>query len=396
MELYVEQGYEQTTVADIAERAGVTARTFFRHFADKREVLFAGSAAAGGRAWSRRSPARRRTPRRWRPSGPRSTRPPRCSVATTRTRGAASPCIAANAELHERELIKMARLADALAAALVGPRGAGRPRRGWPPRRASRCSGSASSAGWPDRGRATRHRPARVARPAARAGRRSIAPHHPEHHRVDLRRGRNAERGRRPDDPDVVRPGPAAGSRCPALDEPPRQLPLHDQVGCDQPGARREQPGQDRARPGVGQVADHPESVPGQPEVGGVGAYDGEPRLACGQPVQRGQPARMQLDRHDAGAGRQQRPGQRAVCRRPRRGRGRGAHAAVGHDPASPAVSERVPAPRAAGGAVPAARTRRTNITQAGHVATIGSRGRAPQPVIGPARPARSASRSRG
>src|SRR5882757_8336944 len=43
MELYVEKGYEQTTVAEIAERAGVTARTFFRHFADKREVLFAGS-----------------------------------------------------------------------------------------------------------------------------------------------------------------------------------------------------------------------------------------------------------------------------------------------------------------------------------------------------------------
>ena len=44
MDLYVERGYEQTTVADIADRAGVTARTFFRHFADKREVLFAGSA----------------------------------------------------------------------------------------------------------------------------------------------------------------------------------------------------------------------------------------------------------------------------------------------------------------------------------------------------------------
>jgi AcrR family transcriptional regulator len=45
MELYAERGYEQTTVADIAERAGVTARTFFRYFPDKREVLFAGSDA---------------------------------------------------------------------------------------------------------------------------------------------------------------------------------------------------------------------------------------------------------------------------------------------------------------------------------------------------------------
>ncbi len=40
LELYVERGFEQTTVADIAERAGLTERTFFRHYADKREVLF--------------------------------------------------------------------------------------------------------------------------------------------------------------------------------------------------------------------------------------------------------------------------------------------------------------------------------------------------------------------
>ena len=43
MELFGDVGYEQTTVADIAARAGVTARTFFRYFADKREVLFDGS-----------------------------------------------------------------------------------------------------------------------------------------------------------------------------------------------------------------------------------------------------------------------------------------------------------------------------------------------------------------
>src|SRR3954454_22317553 len=43
LQLYVDRGYEQTTVAEIADRAGVTPRTFFRHFADKREVLFAGS-----------------------------------------------------------------------------------------------------------------------------------------------------------------------------------------------------------------------------------------------------------------------------------------------------------------------------------------------------------------
>ena len=37
-------GFDQTTAAEIAKRAGVTERTFFRHFADKREVLFGGSA----------------------------------------------------------------------------------------------------------------------------------------------------------------------------------------------------------------------------------------------------------------------------------------------------------------------------------------------------------------
>src|SRR5581483_6078717 len=41
--LYSERGFENTTVAEIANRAGVTERTFFRHFADKREVLFGGA-----------------------------------------------------------------------------------------------------------------------------------------------------------------------------------------------------------------------------------------------------------------------------------------------------------------------------------------------------------------
>ncbi|MFB7307210.1 TetR/AcrR family transcriptional regulator [Streptomyces sp. NPDC056192] len=41
LELYSERGYEQTTVAEIAKRAGLTERTFFNHYADKREVLFA-------------------------------------------------------------------------------------------------------------------------------------------------------------------------------------------------------------------------------------------------------------------------------------------------------------------------------------------------------------------
>jgi AcrR family transcriptional regulator len=49
LELYGERGFEQTTVAEIAERAGLTERTFFRHFADKREVLFAGAEALQAR-----------------------------------------------------------------------------------------------------------------------------------------------------------------------------------------------------------------------------------------------------------------------------------------------------------------------------------------------------------
>jgi len=43
MELFREHGYDKTTVAEIAERAGLTRRTFFRYFTDKREVLFFGA-----------------------------------------------------------------------------------------------------------------------------------------------------------------------------------------------------------------------------------------------------------------------------------------------------------------------------------------------------------------
>jgi AcrR family transcriptional regulator len=118
LRLYVDQGYERTTVAEIAERAGVTARTFFRHFADKREVLFAGSAELERRMVAAVAEA---------PAGAAPLDLVGAALdaaaemigenhAYSRRRQAV---IAANPELLERELIKMARLAEALAAALV-------------------------------------------------------------------------------------------------------------------------------------------------------------------------------------------------------------------------------------------------------------------------------------
>lgn len=47
VELFEERGYERTTVIEIATRAGLTKSTFFRHFQDKREVLFGGDAMSG-------------------------------------------------------------------------------------------------------------------------------------------------------------------------------------------------------------------------------------------------------------------------------------------------------------------------------------------------------------
>jgi AcrR family transcriptional regulator len=47
LELFEERGYDNTTVIEIAERAGITKSTFFRHFPDKREVLFGGGTMTG-------------------------------------------------------------------------------------------------------------------------------------------------------------------------------------------------------------------------------------------------------------------------------------------------------------------------------------------------------------
>ncbi len=116
-ELYGERGYEQTTVAEIAQRAGLTERTFFRHFADKREVLFAGADVLRDVLVSTVAAA------------PDSATPIDAAAAGLEAAGAAIQeggelprkrqlIITASAELQERELIKLAALAAALADAL--------------------------------------------------------------------------------------------------------------------------------------------------------------------------------------------------------------------------------------------------------------------------------------
>jgi AcrR family transcriptional regulator len=118
IELFAEQGYDATTVAEIAERAGLTKRTFFRYFTDKREALFSGSSELE-RLWLEGIAA-----------APADARPlesvtagfgpvaemfaERLVFARMRAR-----IIAANPELQERELIKLQRLAGAIKGALM-------------------------------------------------------------------------------------------------------------------------------------------------------------------------------------------------------------------------------------------------------------------------------------
>lgn len=119
VDLFTEQGYDATTVAQIAERAGLTKSTFFRHFSDKRELLVAGQetlsrllaegiteappgaspleAVAAGleRASSEMGQANREL-------GPRL-----------------KAAVAASTELQERDALKNVGLADSMTAALV-------------------------------------------------------------------------------------------------------------------------------------------------------------------------------------------------------------------------------------------------------------------------------------
>lgn len=119
MELFAERGFDATTVAEIAARAGVTERTFFRYFTDKREVLFAGQEQLEASFTAAISVA-----------------PPDASLldvivaaldagggALQEARGrefarARRAIVDANAQLHERELLKLAKLAGGVTAAL--------------------------------------------------------------------------------------------------------------------------------------------------------------------------------------------------------------------------------------------------------------------------------------
>jgi AcrR family transcriptional regulator len=117
LELYLERGFENVTVAEIATRAGLTERTFFRHYADKREVLFAGASGLGELLTTTVTGA----PASAAPIDAVAAAVEAAGVVLQERRGLArkrQAVIAANTELQERELMKMASLAAALAAAL--------------------------------------------------------------------------------------------------------------------------------------------------------------------------------------------------------------------------------------------------------------------------------------
>lgn len=118
-ELFAEQGYERTTVAEITERAGLSKRTFFNHFTDKREVLFGPVSDLQQEIVTREIaacpadlPPLDAAVRGLRTAADTLFEPRRDAVTRRRE------IIAANPELEERELRKRAALTDAIAEAL--------------------------------------------------------------------------------------------------------------------------------------------------------------------------------------------------------------------------------------------------------------------------------------
>ncbi|MFJ8936643.1 TetR/AcrR family transcriptional regulator [Streptomyces sp. NPDC102365] len=119
VDLFIEQGYDATTVTQIAERAGVTKSTFFRHFPDKRELLVAGQETLSGLLTEGIAEAP-------------DTATPLEAVAAglVRASGAMGPmnrelaprvkaAVAASTELQERDVLKSVSLAATMAAALT-------------------------------------------------------------------------------------------------------------------------------------------------------------------------------------------------------------------------------------------------------------------------------------
>lgn len=119
MELFRERGYVDTTVEEIAARAGLTERTFFRYFADKREVLFSGSKALEQNIVERIA------------SAPAAARPLAAVAAALEAAGAdleasrdmhyiraRHALLLEHPDLQERELLKLAALTTAVKTAL--------------------------------------------------------------------------------------------------------------------------------------------------------------------------------------------------------------------------------------------------------------------------------------
>ena len=119
VELFLERGYDQVTVAEIAERAGLTRRSFFNHFTEKREIFFAGAGAFQAHVVDHIA------------ASPPDCDPFQAATAALASGGvqiarmagnAARPVrtlIAASAELREREFAKMAAVTSAIADALA-------------------------------------------------------------------------------------------------------------------------------------------------------------------------------------------------------------------------------------------------------------------------------------
>jgi AcrR family transcriptional regulator len=121
LELFGERGFEHTTVEDISTRAGLTKRTFFRHFADKREVLFTGGDAFASIFLSALADVPDGATPMQAIEGTLLGAARTFTIPHDRARRRQA-VIDANPELQERELVKLARVSAALTEAF-GARG---------------------------------------------------------------------------------------------------------------------------------------------------------------------------------------------------------------------------------------------------------------------------------